>query len=137
LPPLELELVRQAWPDLMKQLSANLKWQICQVDPVAVIGSDVLVIAAKPGYNSVDESWSTPKALKEIEKGLHKVIHRAVKIRYERSPAAEGTGAESRPAAAQPADTVTAVPMIQKIVELFEARPVQLDYDGPESTSPG
>ena len=32
-------------------------------------------------------------------------------------------------------DALAADPMIQKVLELFEARSVQMDYDGPDATS--
>jgi hypothetical protein len=135
-PPLDLEMVRQVWPDLIKQLSTHLKWRIRQVEPIAIIGSHILVIASKPGYNSDADACGTPEALKEIEQCLQRVIHRPINLRYERSPAADGVAPETRHPAPQRQDTLMADPMVQKVVELFEARSVQLDYDGPESTSP-
>ena len=98
-------------------------------------GPDVLVIAAKPGYNS---TWPTSAARAEaqakIEQALQRLLHRPVTVRYERRP----PEVERRPmrgtAEARRPDALATDPMIQKVVELFEARPVQLEYDDDDPT---
>jgi DNA polymerase-3 subunit gamma/tau len=132
-PALDLATARQVWPDLMKKVGFNLGLQLSQVEPVAVIGPDVLVIAAKPGYNSVAEACGTPEALVKIEQGLQRLTHRGVNVRYERSPAGDEGAADARPLDARRADTLASDPLVQRVVELFEARTVQLDYDDPDS----
>ena len=52
-------------------------------------GPDVLVIAAKPGYNSVADECETPEALARIEQALQRLLHRPVTVRYERSAEAK------------------------------------------------
>ena len=47
LPALELETARKVWPDLVKKVPAKLRWRLSQVEPIAVMGPDVLVIAAR------------------------------------------------------------------------------------------
>ena len=51
-PPLELAPVRQVWPELVKKVGVELGMRLSQAEPIGVEEPDVLVIAAKPGYNA-------------------------------------------------------------------------------------
>jgi len=129
LPPLDLSTARKVWPDLVKKVGAGLGWRLSQVEPVGVVGSDVLVIAAKPGYNSVADACGSADALVKIEQSLQRLIHRPVNVKYERSPENENLAPEARQPEARRADALSSDPMVQKVVELFEARSLQLEYD--------
>jgi hypothetical protein len=131
--PLDLESARRAWPDLIKELGANLKWRIVGVEPVEVVGPDVLVIAGKPGYNDLADACGTPEALEEIGRGLQRLIHRPVSVRYVPSQEDAPAVPEARPSAASRPDSLMADPMVQKVVELFDARSLHLEYDDPDS----
>jgi DNA polymerase-3 subunit gamma/tau len=135
LPPLELAKAREVWPDLIKKVGANLGWRLSQVEPVAALGSDVLVIAAKPGYNSMAEVCGTPEALVKIGQGLQRLIHRPVSVRYERSSESGESAADSRPNELSRAESVMADPMVQKVMELFEARPYHTDANDSDERS--
>ena len=52
-PVLELEAVRQLWPDLVKKVGSTLGMKLVAAEAIEVESPDVLVIAAKPGYNSL------------------------------------------------------------------------------------
>ena len=52
-PPLDLDAVRQVWPDLVKKVGAKLGMRLVSRRADRRRGPDVLVIAAKPGYNSL------------------------------------------------------------------------------------
>jgi DNA polymerase-3 subunit gamma/tau len=128
---LELSRVRQIWEELVKKVGPNLGWRLTQAEAIGVEDPDVLVIAAKPGYNSVADLCGSDEAREKIELCLQRLLRRHVTVRYEQSseeaPAAgAGSAADSR----RP-DRLAADPMIQKVVELFEARPLHLDYDDP------
>jgi hypothetical protein len=110
-------------------------WWVSQVEPIAVVEPDILVIAAKPGYNAVDAACESPETLENLARVLQRLIHRPVTVRYERSPTLEGVAPDSRSPESRRQDALTADPMIQKVLELFEARSVQMDYNGPDSTS--
>jgi DNA polymerase-3 subunit gamma/tau len=129
LPPLELATARQVWPDLIKKVGANLGWRLSQVEPVAAVGSDVLVIAAKPGYNSMAEMCGTPESLLKIGQGLQRLIHRPVNVRYERCSQSEEPVADSRSNESRRIESLLAEPMIQKVMELFEAKLYHTDID--------
>ena len=127
---LDLVRVRQIWEELVKKVGPNLGWRLTQAEAIGVEGPDLLVIAAKPGYNSVADLCGSDEARETIEHCLQRLLHRHVTVRYEPSseekPAAGAVAEDSR----RP-DRLAADPMIQKVVELFEARPLHLDYDEP------
>jgi DNA polymerase-3 subunit gamma/tau len=128
LPPLDLATARKVWPDLVKKVGPSLLWRINYVEPIAVAESDVLVIAAKPGYNLMADPCGTDEALREITQGLQRLLNRAVTLKYERSANNDEREAERPQPRAARGQSLSADPMIQKVVELFEARPLQLDY---------
>jgi DNA polymerase III subunit gamma/tau len=132
LPPLELAKAREVWPELIKKVGANLGWRLIQVEPVAAVGADLLVIAAKPGYNSMAEVCGTPDALVKIGQGLQRLIHRPIKVRYERSSDSSESASDSRPSETSRAESVAADPMVQKVMELFEAKSYHTDVDDPD-----
>jgi DNA polymerase-3 subunit gamma/tau len=135
LPPLELATARRVWPDLVKKVGANLGWRLSQVEPVAALGSDVLVIAAKPGYNSIAEVCATPEALVKIGQGLQRLIHRPVSIRYQCSADGGESAPESRPNDSRRRESLEADPMVQMVIELFEAHFVHADYGETDQNS--
>jgi DNA polymerase-3 subunit gamma/tau len=129
-----LSKIRQVWEDLVKKVGTNLGIRLSQAAPVAVEGSDVLVIAARPGYNSVADVCGTAEAKDRIEQCLQRLLRRPVTVRYETatSPRPEDTAPE--PAGGRATDVLSADPMIQQVIELFEARPVHVEYeDSPDS----
>jgi DNA polymerase-3 subunit gamma/tau len=128
-PPLELSAVRKVWPDLFKKLGARLGVHLSQVEPVSVIGADVLVIAANPGYNSVADECGTAESLAKIEHALQRLIHRSLTVKYERSPEGEGVAPESKSIEVARQDALSSDPLVQRVLELFEARPHRFDYD--------
>jgi len=135
-PPLDLATARQVWPDLVKKVGAGLGWRLSQVEPVGVVGADVLVIAAKPGYNSVAEACGSADALVKIEQTLQRLVHRPVSVKYERSTETENAAGEARQPNARRADAVSSDSMVQKVVELFEARSLQFEYDDEDLSPP-
>jgi DNA polymerase III subunit gamma/tau len=134
-PPLDIETARRVWPDLVKKVGAQLGWRLSQIEPIALQGSDVLVIGAKAGYNSAFDDCGTPEALAKIGQTLGRLVHRQVKVKYERSAETEKGAVDSRPPDARRADSVASDPMIKRVIELFEARPLQIDYDDQEPVS--
>src|SRR5262249_1733885 len=122
--------------DLAKMLKGGRGWRLsAHLDPVAVIPPDILVLAPKPGYNSEAEVLATAEVLETLELGLGRLLNRVLSIRYERAAAREAAGASTRRPASRKLETMMADPMVQRVVELFEARSVQVDYDDPDSTS--
>jgi DNA polymerase-3 subunit gamma/tau len=126
--PLDLDTVKKVWPDLVKKVGTGLGWKLAQVDPLELEGPDVLVIAARPGYNSTFDECGTPEAQAKIGQALQRLIHRQLKIKYIRRAAGREGQTDSRPNEAERANSLSRDPMVQRVLELFEARPVQMDY---------
>ncbi len=125
--PLDLDSVKKLWPDLIKKVGTGLGWKLSQVDPVDLEGPDVLVIAARPGYNSTYDECGTPEAQAKIGQALGRLVQRPVKIKYIRRD--KERQSEPRPNEAERANSLAKDPLIQRVLELFEARPAQIDYD--------
>jgi DNA polymerase-3 subunit gamma/tau len=135
---LELTKIHQVWEELVKKVGTNLGIRLSQTAPIAVEGSDVLVIAARPGYNSVADVCGTAEAKDKIEQCLHRLLRRPVTVRYDRSTDSrqEGSAPESESGAGRTADVLTADPMVQQVIELFEARPLHVEYDDGRDSMP-
>ncbi|MDG3005611.1 DNA polymerase III subunit gamma/tau [Paludisphaera mucosa] len=121
LPPLDLEVVQKIWPDLLKKVGASLSWRLSQAQPIGVDEPDVLVIGAKPGYNSVADPCGADEARKRIGECLQWLLQRPLSVRYEASQA-DGAQPEAPESGSRRLDQLGADPLIQKVVELFEAR---------------
>ena len=134
--PLDLETARKVWPDLFKKVGARLGLHLSQVEPVAVMEPHILVIAAKPGYNSVADECGTAESLAKIEQALQRLTHRSVTVKYERSPEVESGSADERTLDARRADALSSDPMVQKVIELFEARMLPFVNDDAEPDLP-
>jgi DNA polymerase III subunit gamma/tau len=128
---LELSRVRQVWEELVKKVGPDLGWRLTQAEAIGVEGPDVLVIAAKPGYNSVADLCGSDEAREKIELCLQRLLHHHVTVRYEQSSAESLAAGAGIAADSRRPERLAADPMIQKVVELFEARPLHLDYDDP------
>ncbi|MBV8310817.1 MAG: DNA polymerase III subunit gamma/tau, partial [Planctomycetaceae bacterium] len=129
LPALELAAIRQVWPELVKKVGSPLSMRLAVVEAISVEEPDVLVIAAKPGYNSLADSCGTDEAREKIAHCLQRLLRRPVTVRYHRSlEPAQGSAHEPFSEPRRP-EILAADPMVQKVVELFEARPLHLEYD--------
>jgi DNA polymerase III subunit gamma/tau len=131
--PLDLAAVRKVWPDLFKKVGARLGVHLSQVEPVSVIGPDVLVIAANPGYNSVADECGTEESLAKIEQALQRLIHRSLTVKYERSTEVDPIAGNGKSVETVRQDALASDPLVQRVVELFEARPHRFDYDDTDS----
>jgi DNA polymerase-3 subunit gamma/tau len=121
LPPLDLEIIQRIWPDLLKKVGASLSWRLSQAQPIGVDEPGVLVIGAKPGYNSVADPCGADDARKRIAECLQWLLQRPLSVRYESSETSDAPGdaPESGP---RRIDQLMTDPLVQKVVELFEAR---------------
>lgn len=119
----EIELLKKHWPEITKKVGAR-GWGLSQVEPVLLAG-DVLFIAPRPGYNP-DKSWWTGDVPAKTEAIASKFVNRPLKIEYDQAQAAASSHAGGP---AERAAAVASDPFIQKIVELFEARPLHLEFE--------
>jgi hypothetical protein len=110
--------------------------------PIATPGPNLLVIRLGEGYNWVADECEIPEVLLRIEQELRKLLGRPVTLRFERIRD-EGDDGSTRPGApVGPAPSPDAGtrrpaalegdPMVQKVVQLFDARHVHTEVDeGP------
>jgi len=144
--PLDRERIVTLWPDLIRKLGVRLGVPLSRVEPdaLAISGPNLLVIRVSPGYNWVAEECETPEARARIETELSKLLDRSVTVRFERSGDVGSTGADvlvpgtPGPPASPPRrpGNLDSDPMVQKVVQLFEARPVHLEVE-EEREAPG
>jgi DNA polymerase-3 subunit gamma/tau len=127
--PLELHVVNEIWPALIKKVGMNLGWKLTQAMPIGLDGPDVLVIGPKPGYNSVGDLCASDEAKRKIADGLQRLLRRPLTVRYELGNEEDGG---PPPAESRRADQLMNDPMVQKVVELFEARVLHLEYEGDQ-----
>ncbi|MHC5537814.1 DNA polymerase III subunit gamma/tau [Singulisphaera rosea] len=132
--PLELEEVRKVWPGLA-QLGLRYWKGLSLVLPSAILGPNILAIGLGPRYNWVAEEYGVPEAREKIEQTLGQLLGRPVRIQFERSSEDSHPGATPEPVAPVRRDGLADDPMIQKVVELFEARPVHLEAEEDLSRS--
>ena len=148
-PPLSIDDVREVWPKLMERLGRGLALVLMPFHDrlathLAISGPNTLVIGVPPDYNHIATKADTPESRVKIEQGLQSLLRRPVVIRFDLSAAKTGSaeapaGSESASATARKRDeaAVDDDPMVRKVVELFEARRLHLDYDDDSSRPTG
>ena len=146
-PPLALEAVRQVWPKLMERLGRGLALVLIPFNDrlasrLAIAGPNTLVIGVPPDYNHIAEKADTADSRGKIEQALQSLLRRPVTVRFELSAGPVGPEdppAESESVSARKRDeaAVDDDPMVRKVVELFEARRLHLDYDEDSSRPTG
>ncbi|WP_337174699.1 DNA polymerase III subunit gamma/tau [Paludisphaera sp.] len=133
-PPLDLEVVQKVWPDLLKKVGAGLSWRLSQAQPIGVDEPDVLIIAAKPGLGAVADPCGADEARRHIAECLRWLLQRPLSVRYE----ASASGGPPQPGEAEPGprrlDQYANDPLVQKVVELFEARVTHVDAEARDES---
>ncbi len=130
---LDLATAQKVWPDVIKKVGATLAWRLSQVEPVAVISPDVLVIAATGGYNPAADECGTAESLEKIGQALQRLTHTRVTVKYERAVESKDPAADTRTPDLQRQDALSADPLVRRVLELFEARPHHFEHDDPGS----
>jgi len=128
-PPLNLDAVRQLWPELVKKVGAKLGMRLVAVEAIGIEEPDILVIAAKPGYNSLADPCGTDEAREKLGQYLQRLLRRPVTVRYQQSAGLQPSGSRPASSEARRPELLAGDSMVQKVVELFEARPLHLEYD--------
>jgi len=134
--PLELDAVRQVWPELVKLVGLAIGKGLVLVAPSAISGPNILVIEVPARYNWVADECEAPEARARIEHSLGRLLHRPVSVRFVRTAEAEPHPSHPTVPATDRRDHLAGDPMIQKVVELFEARPLHLEYEEDSPPSP-
>jgi len=71
---------------------------------------------------------ATPEATARIEQVLADLLQCPVSLRFEQAMSGEGEASPQATSARRRGD-LDSDPMVRKVVELFEARPLHLEYD--------
>ncbi len=129
----DLEDVRRAWKELPHKVGVRLGVGLSQVEPSAILAPDVLVVSLGAGYNWVAKECGAPEARAKIEQALQQLLHRPMTIRFATAEGGDDPATASTPSPPPSAPSGRALleedPMVRKVVELFEARPVHLEVE--------
>jgi len=135
--PLCLDDVLHAWPQFLTSptLGIRLASLFSQVRPTAVELPHHVVIALPHRYNYIAEECENPELRAKVESSLAAALGRLAQLRFDRSaePAVVETPRPS-PAVAN-AQELASDPLVQRLVELFEARKVRVEVDDDGQTS--
>jgi hypothetical protein len=95
------------------------------MQPIAVVGSDVLAIGVPASYNWVADACEKDDARSRIEVALRSRFNRPLTIRFDRE------AAPAPQTATEPLrdDDLATDPLVLKAVELFEARRVHVEVE--------
>jgi DNA polymerase-3 subunit gamma/tau len=129
---IDLPMILQAWPGLIRKIGVRLGVPLSQAERfLAISGPNTLAIRLPAGYNGAVRECDSPETIATIETSLSALIRVPVSVRFEH---AEGTGTvdprrtdEESPTRRR--DEMESDPLVRKVVELFEARPLHLEYD--------
>jgi DNA polymerase-3 subunit gamma/tau len=135
-PPLDLQAVLAVWATLITRVGVRLGMPLSRVGPTAVEPPNVLAITLPPGYNWVADECDPPESREKIEQILGRLLHQRVRVRFDRSSEADAPAPAAPASNSSRGDELAGDPMIQKVVELFEARPIHLEMD-EEGPAPG
>jgi len=118
---------------LPHKVGVRLGVGLSQVEPSAILAPDVLVVSLGAGYNWVAKECGAPEARAKIEQALQQLLHRPLTIRFATAEGGDDPATSSALPPSPPAPSGRALleedPMVRKVVELFEARPVHLEVE--------
>ncbi len=101
-------------------------------DRLTIVAPATLVLPIPADYNHIARAVDTPEARAKMEEALSSLLRRPVSLRVERvASGATASTSDAEPASArQRGETVVDDdPLVRKVVELFEARRLHLDYE--------
>lgn len=127
---IELTAVRQAWPNLIRKLGVRLGVPLTQADRfLAISGPNVLVIRLPAGYSGSIRECDRPEAIARIEEALSGLLRAPLSVRFEYDGEDSTEPGETRTSSAARREDLDADPMVRKVLELFEARPLHLEFE--------
>jgi DNA polymerase III subunit gamma/tau len=129
---LSLPMVLNAWSTIIQKVGLRYGAALSQVRPTATLGPDVLVIELPERYNGVADECGSAEGQEKIASVLQAVLGRPVSLRFERSQTSSDAAKPEVPAPSPgpDSDELGTDPLVQKVVELFEARRVLVDTEG-------
>jgi DNA polymerase-3 subunit gamma/tau len=135
--PLAFDDVLRVWPQFLTSptLGIRLASLFSQVRPTAVEPPHRVVIGLPHRYNYIAEECENHDVRAKVESALATALGRLARFRFDRSAEPEVV----EPARTGPAANVQELasdPLVQRLVELFEARKVRVEVDDDGNSSP-
>lgn len=130
---IDLDAVLRIWPELFPRVGVRIAMALSQVQPTAIAGPNIVVIALDTRYNWVADECEAREPRRKIEQALMQLLGHPMTLRFQRSneeptpPTPDATSARAIPSSQAPLEDD---PMVKKVVELFEARPVHVEVEG-------
>ena len=141
-PPLTIEDVRRVWAGLLKAVGTRVGFSLMRAEEyLAVSAPDTLAVRLPAGYSGVALECDTEEGREKVQNALSRLLKRPVSFRFECAAAGTASASDSTQepasAAVRKREELEADPLVRKVVELFEARPLHLEFDDDASrTSP-
>jgi len=117
------------WPRVVEAAGLKLGKGLSLAKPIAVSESGVLVIGVPSRYNWIMQECETDQARTRISQILLDLLGHSVPFQFELTQDAPSSHAPANKAGLAPHDAVSDDPMVRKVVELFEARPVLMEAE--------
>jgi DNA polymerase-3 subunit gamma/tau len=121
-----LEAVLAAWPDVVARIGAELGAKLNRLRPTAIPGPNSLAIGVPAGYNWVADACDTTEGRSRIESALRATLGRHLTVQFDRAQPEADPPPAAAPGPAGLDDDLAGDPMVQKVIELFEARRVAI-----------
>lgn len=136
LPPLLITDVEEVWGQLIKRVGVVVGGRLAKIAPTAVEEPNFLVFRLPAGYNWIADECESPEARAKIEHSLHDLLHRPVVVRFDRSNDGAAEAPPTAPSSARRRNELEGDPMIQKLIELFDARAIHVEVDEGGASPP-
>ncbi len=126
--PWEIEAIAAGWPQWAEGLEPDLATKLLRMAPAAILGPNQLAVGVDRAYNWVADACEAPETRARIEAKLAHWLQRSVSIQFDR-PASPDSGPPRGTLSFARDEAVRDDPMVQQVVELFDARPVRVEVD--------
>jgi DNA polymerase-3 subunit gamma/tau len=123
-PAWELDAILAAWAGWVAGLEPELQSRLGRLTPLAITAPNELAFTLDPAYNWIAASCESAEMKAKIEARLTRWLKQKTTFRVERpEPAVTRSSRSARD------ETVRNDPIVKQVVEMFEARVVQIDAD--------
>jgi DNA polymerase-3 subunit gamma/tau len=130
LEPLSIVDVNNVWPAVLKSVGARLAFSLTRAEEfLTVAGPEILAVRLPAGYTGIALEADTPEGRGKVEQALRRLLKRPVTFQFERTNEAAEAAVASTLTIPQRRENLDNDPLVQKVVELFEARPQHVEYD--------
>ncbi len=133
-PEWDLGKIAFAWSGWAASLSPDVASKLAQFQPVALEEPGVLVIEPPPGYNWLIDALDRADLRTKVDSALRQWFQRTVELRLNRVAEVKAPTSSRHLGSDAHDDALRDEPLIQFLVEKFEAKKVRVDVeDDPDS----